>query len=283
MGDLSNSSSEETYFGKSIVNQSKGRLSYVDIEEGIQNVGDYAFYNDYFGFEIHLPSTIFQIGVNAFYGCNLLGVEYNGDEADWLLIDIETGNDPLLNTMIHFTQLAFVNLPAALAAKIRESSSLQADVLVSLPGGTRVTLIETENGWSKVRVDSSLVGYAESQQITTNFPLMAATAFILPAQTSLISEQAFAGVPIKVILIPDTCTEIQSKAFEATGMTAVYLHAGLQSIASDAFPKKTVIFAPSNSYAAEWATNNSYLLVPVFMSNQSGGEETVNAGDGSLY
>lgn len=58
----------------------------ITIEElqGIESVGDYAFYNFYSIKTITLPSTITSIGNYAFYGCNrLTTIIFDGTKEQW--------------------------------------------------------------------------------------------------------------------------------------------------------------------------------------------------------
>lgn len=52
-----------------------------------------------------LPSTITDIGRRAFLNCTkLTDVYYNGTEEEWANVNISTGNDPLENAQIHFSE-----------------------------------------------------------------------------------------------------------------------------------------------------------------------------------
>ena len=94
------------------------------INSGVTSIGDYAFYGINMG-NIEMASTVTQIGEgafygstlpriwlpknltliekDAFYGCGALAdVYYEGSQADWNKITIESGNENLINAKIHF-------------------------------------------------------------------------------------------------------------------------------------------------------------------------------------
>lgn len=69
---------------------------------GGSEIGDYAFYNCRNITRIVIPSTVYSIGSNAFYGCNSLGyVFYAGEESAWNGI---SGYDNVTATVYYYSE-----------------------------------------------------------------------------------------------------------------------------------------------------------------------------------
>ena len=74
-------------------------LPYVKLHEGIQTIGNYAFYGCSNLWRVDLPSTVVSIGTSAFASCNaLVSTQYAGTADTFDKIDIKTGNDILIST-----------------------------------------------------------------------------------------------------------------------------------------------------------------------------------------
>lgn len=79
------------------------KLASVTILDGPVRIGEYAFSNCGILQSITIPTSIEQICCGAFNKCSMLkDVYYAGTEADWNNINIESGNEHLLNATIHF-------------------------------------------------------------------------------------------------------------------------------------------------------------------------------------
>ena len=85
--------------------------------------------------------------------------------------------------------------------------------------------------------------------------------FAIPSGTTTIEAEAFAGISAKMVKIPAVCTSIGSKAFDGSGMKAVYIPGTTITIANDALPEGTLVYAPRGSAAAGWAATNEYEVV----------------------
>ena len=209
---------------------------------------------------IRLPRSLTSIGTSAFKSSRIANALYAGSEDEWLLVQVQSNNDPLLNVLSYASKPVFVNLAVTENANIYESGSESADVLARVPGGSKMDLLETDTDWTKVRTDGGTVGFVDSDIITTGFPYVASAGFVLPDQLIVISEQAFAGISIKCVCIPNHCTTIESKAFDDTELKMVYVPESVQSIASDAFPEGTYLFTPENSYTANWVKDKGHFV-----------------------
>ena len=104
-------------------------LSSIELPNNVEHIGDTAFYGCRNLIDIIIPDGISTIEFSTFGSCtklssviisksvttieegafsdcyNLVDVYYDGSEEDWSNIDIDDGNDPLLNTTIHYNSI----------------------------------------------------------------------------------------------------------------------------------------------------------------------------------
>lgn len=77
----------------------------ISIDEGTRYIADYAFtgYLENLNLiAVTIPKSVTGIGSNTFYGCeNLTTVNYTGTKEEWNKITIKSGNEELLNAVIH--------------------------------------------------------------------------------------------------------------------------------------------------------------------------------------
>ena len=70
--------------------------------------------------------------------------------------------------------------------------------------------------------------------------------------------------PVEILnyqfIIPYATKRIESEAFAQIAAKTVYISSGVEYIAQDAFPSNITIYALKDSYAADWASDNGYLL-----------------------
>lgn len=77
-------------------------LTYVDLPNSVTSIRDHAFAASGLT-SIYVPSSVKDIEDYAFDGCTELSdVYYSGSESEWNAITIIDGNDPLLNSVIHY-------------------------------------------------------------------------------------------------------------------------------------------------------------------------------------
>lgn len=77
-------------------------LTYVELPNSVTSIRDHAFAASGLT-SIYVPSSVKDIEDYAFDGCmELSDVYYSGSESEWNAITIIEGNDPLLNSVIHY-------------------------------------------------------------------------------------------------------------------------------------------------------------------------------------
>lgn len=101
--------------------------------------------------------------------------------------------------------------------------------------------------------------------IITGVPSTAQNTLELPESLSVIEAEAFVGVSASIVILPDGCREIQSRAFaDNPGLEYVYIPASVTSIAPDAFEGcPDVIIAASGEYAHLFAQSRGITFVSV--------------------
>lgn len=77
-------------------------LAQITIPDGVASIGDGAFKGCSRLNEIIISNGVTYFGVKAFEGSGLSDVYYNGGEGDWNNINVQSGNELLLNATIHY-------------------------------------------------------------------------------------------------------------------------------------------------------------------------------------
>ena len=78
----------------------------VIIPDSVISIGDYAFADCLGVTSVTIPDSVTNIGLGAFLGCDsLTDVYYGGSESQWQQIAIGEGNDDLLNSTIHYSDV----------------------------------------------------------------------------------------------------------------------------------------------------------------------------------
>lgn len=87
---------------------------------------------------------------------------------------------------------------------------------------------------------------------------------IIPASVTVISDEAYEGINAEVIICPDGCTTIGSRAFaDCLNLRTIVIPEATVSIASDAFSgcSDLTVQTPSGSYAETYANQHGYNVI----------------------
>ena len=93
----------------------------------------------------------------------------------------------------------------------------------------------------------------------SSFSVSAEAGFRLPADLTVIEDEAFLGVPLNQLNLPEGLSSIGSKAFAYTGLKRVYIPSSVQHIEPDAFEGCDHLepFVNAGSYAESWCEENN--------------------------
>ncbi len=112
-----------TYIASSVFSGCKG-LTSIEIPTSVKNIGSYAFDSCKGLTIIEIPSSVKSIGYSAFDNCTALtDVYYNGSEADWNTISIDSSNEYLTSAVIHYNSTNDSSVSVSTTASTTASST----------------------------------------------------------------------------------------------------------------------------------------------------------------
>ena len=222
----------------------------------LQAVRYYAFKSCKKLTSVELASSVTEIGMEAFKGCEALAtVVYHGTEKDWNNIQIQEGNDPLINA-----KRTYVDDSTVLSGTVGEMTwTYTKDDTLTLSGegempGTSfgsyfpdVKKVVLKNGITSVSNNSfNNCAKLETVELPDGVTSIGEWAFRgceslkeirLPEGVTKIGGAAFSGCKaLKEFYIPDSVTEIGSHAFDqCESLTEITIPNGVNSIENVTF------------------------------------------------
>ena len=225
-------------------------LTTVAIEEGVTEIADRMFYNQKGIMNINFPSTMKEIGANAFEGTSLKTVlfpstvEFIGDHAFGdivTLTSIDVGSDLVTgkNAFYGSKNLVTINLKSG-ARKIVDG--FLAD--------TGITEFVVPEGVEEIGKDA----FSSNKQLTK---------LIFPSTLKTIGEGAFSNTGLKEIVFPASMKTIPKGILENTQVEKIVLSEGVEEIGDYAFANnkllKSVVLPSTLKKIGRGAFNNSNL------------------------
>ena len=225
-------------------------LTTVAIEEGVTEIADRMFYNQKGIMNINFPSTMKEIGANAFEGTSLKTVlfpstvEYIGDHAFGdivTLTSIDVGSDLVTgkNAFYGSKNLVTINLKSG-ARKIVDG----------FLANTGITEFVVPEGVEEIGKDA----FSSNEQLTK---------IILPSTLKTIGERAFSNTSLKEIVFPASMKTIPKSILENTQVEKIVLSEGVEEIGDYAFANnkllKSVVFPSTLKKIGRGAFKNSNL------------------------
>ena len=213
----------------------------VVIESGVTSIPEYAFQSCANLESITIPESVKQIKWNAFDGCgSLADVWYAGARIDWIDIEINGGNSPLLEARLHCAKPLYVVDSGACGEHV--SWVLDSDCVLTIRGEGPMTdytseghspFYEHRNQILTVNIEpgvTSIGDYAfhecnrmQSVAIPDGVTRIGLGAFeycrslanvTLPDSISIIDMNAFVATCITCITIPNGVTELKFGLFQ---------------------------------------------------------------------
>ena len=203
---------------KTLIQFPNGKDGVFTIPDGVQYIGVRAVYWSSKLTGIVIPSSITDIGANAFQSCSKLAdVYYKGTQADWNQVTIGTNNAPLLNAQMHF-------------------EGGEPEVIASGTCGESLNWTLNSDGLLTVSGTGEMENYdAETPAPWTDHKASILSA-VIESGVTRVGSHAFSGCEnLAELTLPDTLQTIGNQAFGSTGLTAVSLPASLTRTESDAF------------------------------------------------
>lgn len=205
---------------------------------------------------VELASSVTEIGMEAFKGCVALAtVIYHGTEKDWNNIQIQEGNDPLINA-----KRTYVDDSTVLSGTVGEMKWIYTkDDTLTISGNGEmpgtffgsyfpdVKKVVLKNGITSVNNDNfSNCAALETVELPDGVTSIGKWAFLgceslkdirLPDGVTKIGEAAFQGCKaLKEFYIPDSVTEIGRYAFnQCESLTEITIPNGVNCIENTTF------------------------------------------------
>ena len=149
-------------------------LRTVDLPANIREISDGAFRDCVSLTELTIPKTITHIGADAFSGCsNLQDVYYDGDVSNWNKIEIESGNECLLNANIYYGSTETVSVESvsfekeALTIHLEETAELHYIILPENSTNKKVTFETSDPDVVTVDANGRMKGVSVGTAIIT--------------------------------------------------------------------------------------------------------------------
>ena len=206
-------------------------ITTLEIEHGVTNIGDYAFYGCENLTSVTIARSVKNIGNNVFNNCEkLANVYYAGTKAEWDALTKGSGNGCLTNANISYC--------------ICGAKGNEANVTWSL-----------ENNTLTISGSGAMRDYAAANEVPWNDSIADIKTVVIENGVTHVSNYAFKDcTSLKSVTIPEGVTSIGDNAFsDCVKLTAIYIPEGC-SVGTSAIPD----VASQINYRVEHTTKNKY-------------------------
>lgn len=212
-----------SYIKNSAFNNKKALVEIILPKEGLTEIGEDSFRNLTYLENIVISDTVKKIGKSAFQDCiNLKTLTYLGSEDSWKNINIDSGNQCLLNAEIKFIEEA--KGPVEFFVNANEA----ADTILTLIGKNKIVVTGECSNIDIIKIGQAiknspaamiyldLTGTTGLTEIPANgFNNCQNLAFIIfPSTLEKINDNAFTWcASLQSVTIPASVTKISSRSF----------------------------------------------------------------------
>lgn len=189
----------------------KSKISEIDLPNGLEKIGNYAFSGCSSLSSVNLPSSLTDIGIEAFKGTAITEIE------------IPSGITYLKNGL-------FENCTALASADLPETLETIGDMVFK--GAEKLTAVNMPSGVTDIGAEAfygckALTGFVDSDGVVR---------FYLPEGITAVSDGCFAYCPLETsFTIPDQILSIGDAAFKYTYLKELTISESLKSIGAEAF------------------------------------------------
>ncbi len=218
----------------------RAEIKTVMIEEGVQNIGNFAFQNCTELTSVTVPTSVTSIGKSAFEGCSSFGtIYYAGTKAQWNEIEISSElNETLINAAITY------DTPSGKCGdNLMWYMNLKNYTLTISGEGDMYSVYEYENEYSPWYAYKDSIKYVVMDNTVTSIGSDAfkdcsqLVSIKLSESLDYIATFAFAYcTSLSHIILPDSVTSISVRAFyECTSLSHIKIPEGLDKISGLTF------------------------------------------------
>ena len=164
---------------------------------------------------------------------------------------MQIGDTAIPEITVFFDDLAIDSTDA-----LTELASSNPDV-IRVTGGRQLEALSA--GYARISATAP-----DDSEVAFNVVVDPATSFMLPTATKVIRDEAFCGLPVQAIMIPDGCVQIGARAFAGcSNLVSVRIPASVTSIDSDAFSgcNHLIVYTPAGSAASIYAQENGLTVI----------------------
>ena len=215
-------------------------LIYLDIPKGVEEIGQYAFYNCNRFMSVTIPPNVKSVGMDAFGGCSGLSAVNVSDLSAWCGINFASAAaNPLYcakKLNLNGNEIVDLAVPSG-TESIGQYAFYNGVDIASVTIPNSVTSIGTDAFKGCTGVKSATV--PERFTLSSVFPDSYANipTVTIPADATFIADGAFSGCSkITSIAIPSTVKSIGANAFSGcSGLTAIAIPASVTDLGASAF------------------------------------------------
>jgi len=249
----------------------RDQITSVTVGNGVNRIGDYAFYQHYELTSVSLPDTVMVIGTSAFFECNNLSSFINSQGlkaiSGWAFfrcgkltkITLPTGLSYIGERAFEDSGLSTLSIPSSVTTIARGAFAYTQIKSVTIPSNITTIGVEMFMGCKNL-TSVTIQGNVTDIELSA-FEGCAFSSIRLPSTVEFIDRRAFANNPnlasiripdgiktiedstfyqcksLESIIIPESVKSIDGQAFNSCAFTSLTIPGNVETISSYAFEK----------------------------------------------